>query len=286
MGKFDIDVGRFREQAILLKKGYPRSGTADLRNIFEKSIHVKHIAVYELENCRPDEDPRQVLERMKESDLDVLIVNDGKRNMGYVEKKSIDGTASSLSYRHFNEDELIGEEEPFISVLPILKKWQKVFVCTHRRNVVAIVTQSDLQKAPMRLFLFGLVTLLETQMLRIVTLSYSEEECKNTLNERRRELALDLQRERKKRNEDLGFFDCLQLSDKRDLILKRHNLAAQLEVPVNGDEFFKKIEDLRNKLAHSQDLVRGTSWPDIIDCAERIERLLVRCEEFAPVSIA
>ena len=41
----------------------------------------------------------------------------------------------------------------------------------------------------------------------------------------------------------------------------------------------KAAEALRNKLAHAQDLVSGSSWPEVIFLAQEIETLLQRCEE-------
>lgn len=41
----------------------------------------------------------------------------------------------------------------------------------------------------------------------------------------------------------------------------------------------KSAEHLRNKLAHAQDLINGSSWPEVILLAEEIEALLQRCEE-------
>ncbi|MGB3264075.1 MAG: hypothetical protein WBA89_08945, partial [Microcoleus sp.] len=42
----------------------------------------------------------------------------------------------------------------------------------------------------------------------------------------------------------------------------------------------KSAEALRNKLAHAQDLINGSSWPEVILLAQEIEALLQRCEEF------
>ena len=39
-------------------------------------------------------------------------------------------------------------------------------------------------------------------------------------------------------------------------------------------KFFKNAEDLRNNLAHSQDLVLGSSWTEVIELAINIDAFL------------
>jgi len=70
------------------------------------------------------------------------------------------------------------------------------------------------------------------------------------------------------RREEIDVADCLQICDKRDLILKKGGSARLgFESKSKANGFFSDAEDLRNRLAHSQDLVLGTSWPAVIDLA-------------------
>ncbi|MBS3027018.1 MAG: hypothetical protein HCA25_07965 [Dolichospermum sp. DET50] len=40
-----------------------------------------------------------------------------------------------------------------------------------------------------------------------------------------------------------------------------------------------QIKHLRNRLAHAQNLVSGSSWQELISLAESMEKLLIYCEQ-------
>ena len=74
--------------------------------------------------------------------------------------------------------------------------------------------------------------------------------------------------------------DCLQFCDKREIVLKNEEIRKRLCVSREScDRFLKKLEDLRNNLAHAQDII-SENWPDIIDIARDAENFLHKCEEF------
>lgn len=136
-----------------------------------------------------------------------------------------------------------------------------------------------MQKAPVRMLLFGLVTLLEMHLLRLIRIYYPNDSWQEFLSDGRLEQAKKLLSERHARNEAIDLADCLQFCDKRDLILRRSDIqkSVGLESKKSG-ELLESAEKLRNKLAHAQDIVTGSSWPEIIDLAKEIEVLLERCE--------
>ena len=83
------------------------------------------------------------------------------------------------------------------------------------------------------------------------------------------------------RNEQIDLADCLQLSDKHRIVIKNNELRKALGLgsfpEANG--FLKKIEGLRNDLAHSQDFVSGR-WPELVELTTKIEELLIKCESY------
>jgi hypothetical protein len=77
-------------------------------------------------------------------------------------------------------------------------------------QVSGIITCGDLQKAPVRMLLFGLVTLLEMNLLRLVRLYYPQDSWQKVLKPDRLEAANKLWHESQQRNEATDLLDYLQ----------------------------------------------------------------------------
>jgi hypothetical protein len=113
----------------------------------------------------------------------------------------------------------------------------------------------------------------------LVRRNHSEELIRSTLKPKRLDAAQKLYDERRARNEEIDLADCIQICDKRDLALVVIT-PQKLGFDSRGqaDKLFKDAEGLRNRLAHSQDLVLNTSWAKVIDLAEHIDRFLQQNE--------
>ncbi len=90
---------------------------------------------------------------------------------------------------------------------------------------------------------------------------------------------------RKPKNKNLNLLNCLQFSDKIDLILKNPKLLEILgdigiENKIEGETLIEHAQNIRNQLAHDQNIRRGTSWPNIIDTIEKIEKLSSKIEDY------
>lgn len=82
-----------------------------------------------------------------------------------------------------------------------------------------------------------------------------------------------------KRNEAIDLADCLQLSDKFELLSQHDRLPEQLGLSIDKlNNLREERIQLRNLLAHGQDLVAGSSWEKIIDTVDNMESLLVQVE--------
>lgn len=256
-----------------------KSSAEDLRSLFEESITVKYVAE-PLMAVPAEEDAAAVRQWMKAQNFDVVAIEDSGIVCGYVEQASLGAGTCGKFQRIFHPSELIASSTPLMELLPILGQCPKVFVL-ERNRVTSIVTRGDLQKAPVRMLLFGLVTLLEMNLLRLVRLYYPEDSWLAVLKPERVTSAKKLWEERQKRNEAIDLTDYLQFCDKRELIIAKPELVDRLGLKSKryGERFLKAAEGLRNKLAHSQDLVGGSSWPELIALAGEIEALLRRCEE-------
>jgi hypothetical protein len=118
-------------------------------------------------------------------------------------------------------------------------------------------------------------------LLRLVRNYYAQDSWQQALKPERLQAAQKLWRESQARNEATELLDYLQFCDKRDLVLQHPELFEQLGLKSRrfAERFFKNAEQLRNRLAHAQDLVNGSSWTELISLAGGMEQLLIQCEQ-------
>ncbi len=177
-----------------------------------------------------------------------------------------DGTLGERICR-FEPSDRLPDTTPLIDVFWALRNSSRVFVLL-LGQVGGIVTRGDLQKAPVRMWLFGLVSLIEMQLLRMIREHYPNDAWKRLLSDGRLAKAKEYHDDRRRRNEAIDLADCLQFADKRDIVLATTELrnAAGLEPKGSSERLLKDLEKLRDNLAHAQDIVTGY-WPKLVDLA-------------------
>ncbi|WP_026100367.1 hypothetical protein [Fortiea contorta] len=259
-----------------------KSRSQDLRSLFENNITIEYVAET-LKAVPAQADVVEVLHWMQAQDFDVVGIESGDGISAYLERSSLmKANAGKCGdyQRVFHPRELIAISTPLMKLLPILQQTPRLFVLDCNQ-VTGIITCGDLQKAPARMLLFGLVTLLEMNLLRLVRLYYPHDTWQQILKPERLEAAQRLWRESQERNEATDLLDYLQFCDKRELVLNQPELLLQLGLKSKrfGERFLKSAEQLRNRLAHAQSLVSGSSWTELIALAQSMEALLIRCEQ-------
>jgi hypothetical protein len=113
------------------------------------------------------------------------------------------------------------------------------------------------------MWLFGVLSLLEMQFLRLIRASYPQDTWERFISKNRLDKAKQMLQERKRRNEAIDLANCLQFSDKRTIVLKSDTLRHAIGFPSKdkGEELLKAFEHLRNELAHAQDIITGRWAP-------------------------
>ncbi len=211
-------------------------------------------------------------------DFDVAGVKETENGhiTGYVKRSSLECGKVRDHLLTFGPGTLISESTPLADLFKIFRDQEHIFVLTST-VVSGIVTQADLNKPPARIYLFGLISLLEMHMNFWILEEYGGENWQNSLSKRRLSKAQEFYEERKRRNQEIGLFDCVQFADKRDLLLQCESLRQTLNIESKnkGDKLLKQAEKLRNSLAHSQqDLTEGSEWNSVVDAVEWIEKIL------------
>ncbi len=123
-----------------------------------------------------------------------------------------------------------------------------------KRNITHLVARSDLDSIPVRIWLFGMINLFEIELRNQIELSgLNWEAC---LSAGRLEKANMLFLEKQRNNEEITLLGCLQLIDLGIIIQKQLRSPDQLLVKFDNrksaDTIFKKINRLRDSLAHGQ----------------------------------
>ncbi|PLS09610.1 hypothetical protein [Neobacillus cucumis] len=255
------------------------SSYQSLRSIYEQNITVNSIAET-MDTCHLKDDAYVIKEMMLNKDYDVLGVEDSGVVIGYVVRDELkEGTCQDY-YRSFSPTELVSESTPLLQTLFIFKEIDRIFILEGNR-ITKVVTLADLQKPPIRMLLFGLISILEMHLYRIINDYFPEETWKKHLNPKRIQFAEDLYSLRKAKNEAIQLSDCLQICDKRDIVLHEEPLRDLLgiDTKTKGKQFFKKLEELRNNLAHSQNINTEDSWNELFSLIEQTEQLLEQCEK-------
>jgi len=212
---------------------------------------------------------------MSDRDYDVVGVRRDGLVVGYVKRMDLsDGTLANHLVK-FSSDNIIDESTQLIDILKQMRKTTRLFVLIFGQ-IGGIVTRGDIQKTPLRMWLFGLISMIEMQLLRIIREHCPNDTWKTFLAPARLKKAQELLSDRRKRNEAIDLADCLQFCDKREVILKCDKLKIAEGFDLHST--LKEIEQLRDNLAHAQDIIPG-NWPKIVDIAEDSERLLRTLEK-------
>ncbi len=245
---------------------------SSVRRFFHSGFSVEDIAqsLISYDAARP---APQVKASMALNDLRVAGMRFDGYVVGYVFRDEL-GEGRCLEYLRAIEDaRLLDHEVPLHEALVRLAELEFVFVRT-LGEVGGIITRSDLGKPPVRMWVFGLLTVLESAFARHIRRRFPDEGWRSHLSSNRQRRAEHLQTERRRRKETADVVDCLQFADKAQILFK--NPGAREELGIRswsaGKQLIKELERLRNSLAHAQDIVG--SWETIARLATHLDAVL------------
>ncbi|MCI0414204.1 hypothetical protein L0222_15585 [bacterium] len=255
-----------------------KSTFRDLYNLFEINITIRNITE-PFASFDAESQSGTILSFMDKKNFDVVGVRENAEVVGYANRNDLsNGSRLGDHTIAFHSDEIIGENDPLIRAFQMLRSRKRVFV-TILRGIGGIVTIGDLQKAPVRMWLFGIISLIEMNFLQIIRVYFPQESWRLVLNQSRVTLAEQLLLQRQRMNAEIDLADCLQFCDKRDIVLSKDHLLKSLGFTSKseGEKKLKDVQNLRDELAHSQDIITS-KWPRTADVAADAERILQACE--------
>jgi hypothetical protein len=242
--------------------------------LFESAITVRDLAepfvCYDAQRHAAEVRPFLV-----ERDFDVAGVREDGRILGYVRRDSLTAGLVGDHAIQFNTGDVVDETEPLCRVFAGLQGRAALFVKAFG-EVAGIVTWGDLQKAPVRMWVFGLISLVEMQMLRLIRTHKPNDTWRVLLKPGRvLKSALKWFKIRLERNEAIDLAACLSLSAKAEIFSHDPlNEVLRLSGLEDGASFFEDLVALRDSLAHGQDILATTKrrqeFPGLIRQAERL----------------
>jgi hypothetical protein len=245
-----------------------------LKNLYESNMTVDSIAEV-LAACGIHDDAEGVRKQLEERNYDVIGVREGCEVIGFVEKADLGAGLVADYVKPFQTRDILTNSTPLIQFLHIFKDRNRIFVL-EQNKVNKLITSADLQKPPIRILIFGYITLLEMNLGELISQQFPDHSWNKLISEGRLQLADDLYHKRLDKNEDISLVECLQISDKLEIIKNDDTLFQRFGMASKSQ--WKRtsgmIRDLRDRIAHSNELGISMTWAEIIGILESCEHVL------------
>lgn len=271
--------GESTSRIAVAARGRAPAGKDALKRLFEEQITTREIAS-PLVSFDETADSELVLDIMGKHGFDVVGVRRNGLVVGWASKTFVRKGPLNAACVELKPDDMTADNSPLLDCLRGLRDrpWMFVHVLG---NVAGIVTRSDLHRPPVKLWLFGLVNLCEMYLTEAIRGTTKESAWRPWIDPERLSDAEDVLRRRRKADEEIELLDCLHLMDKSRIMLQSKELrqACGLAGWEDAGDFFKQMRELRDNLAHAQDLPVGR-WDVMVELAEKMERMIDGFDDF------
>lgn len=244
-----------------------------LRRVFANDFTAADIAspLLSFDSSFCSAEAARILERKRSSVAGVRIEG---QMQGYVVRADLGDGSLDKAMRPFEPSVLVTGDTSLSRVITTLNDQEQIFV-TSFNTVVAVITRSDAEKPAVRMWLFGVITLLEMTLSRAIAMRFPDGSWTELLSPGRLVKATQLCEERKRIGLDADLLSFLQLSDIGGIFMKDPQLRALTKHTSRsqGENAFKKLAQLRDHLAHAQPIVQH-NWLTIAGLSEVLDRTL------------
>lgn len=206
------------------------------------------------------------------SDTPVLGVTENGRVLGCLVRAVADAIPE-VAMRALSAAQVLEPESSLADVVSVLTRHELCFVA-HEGAVTAYIGRGEMQGPVARMWLFGMITTLELAMTEFIRARAAEPDWQALVSAARLQKARDLQAERAALGRPAELLDCLQFSDKIRVMLAIDDQPRPLlrgQSRRQSQRLARHLEDLRNSLAHSQDIVTH-DWAQIARLAKRLDQ--------------
>lgn len=210
----------------------------------------------------------------------VVGLRSGRRLVGYVETTAReDAGPGHGERREIADDQIIDLGASIPVVVHVLTRYDHAFVREGDR-IQGVLARADLEKPIGRMWLFGIVILVELDFLQRIRALWPDGGWEAYLSPGRLDKARQLQAERLRRGQPSGLLDCLQLADKGQILIANRDVLREWghRSRKAAKAALQDLQSLRNHLAHSQAVV-DLHWHLIARLSSRFDDGMAGREE-------
>ena len=189
--------------------GYRRKGTrfSSLKKIFVDNVIAK--SIFEPLLCCPaDSMAEHAKDALKIREFDVAGVKESEDGVlkGYVvTNELVDGELKKY-VKPIAHELLISDSSAIADIFVALTKRDFAFVL-YGKHIIGIITKADINKPPVRIYLFGMISLFEMYLNAWVNHYYPDDMWKGVLSAKRMKAACEIYDKRKVNNQDLSLLE-------------------------------------------------------------------------------
>ncbi len=226
------------------------------RRLLQSGITVRQITTSDLFCLDPDVDVDRARRELEILDIDQapLAETPIRRSVRLPDLRDAAGTLDSVA-EPIKVEEVVAGSTGLASLLPRFAERDHFYVLDGD-GIQGIVTRADLQLPPVSMAVLGLVVSLEMALTELIA-TYSHGSWLDEMQDGRRRKLLERFEKARRANAEITELECLDLIDRFDLVGRISPLGEALAIvsPNQADKVRKRIEKLRNPLAHGGNVI-------------------------------
>jgi len=208
--------------------------------------------------------------------FDVAGVQDteSSRVLRYVRAGALSSGDCGACAESIKLEQAVAKMTPLRDCLRSILEHSRLFILG-REGIEGIITRADLEKQPVRLLLFGVISTLEMAMLELIRQRFPDDEWIGNPHVSLPR-AQDVHEDRAERDEEIDLADCLQIGDKAGILVDCQDILRvwAFDTKKAAIEFFDSLRKVRNNLAHAHHPASGSSWDKVVLLLERAQEIL------------
>ncbi len=238
--------------------------------LFSEAFTAQDIAE-PLRSFDAEQDCAHVARVMRQHAAPIVSIRKDGVIRGYSHLTDIEDGKCLDHFRPFRQGQVIESDASLSDVIHILTLHQFGFITTVG-EISGYFSRDDISKPVVRMWLFGILTFIEMELIRTIEEFFPDESWQDKLSAGRLAKAREMQDERARRGQQSKLIDCLQFSDKGQILMQNNEVLSLLGVDSRrtAKKLVREMESLRNNLAHAQDIVTY-DWAPIVRLTYRIE---------------